>query len=147
MVHLVSVGSSFHARVIAARLGSDGIPTELRGAVDGPYPGMGQVDVYVRGDDAEVARYLFRRVVSWGRSSNVFLENGARLYLDVGSHPEYATPECDSIYDLVVHDKAGERILEHLLLSAEQRLREEGIRGIIYLFKNCLLYTSPSPRD
>src|SRR6201995_5622970 len=58
----------------------------------------------------EVARYLFRRVVSWGRSSNVFLENGARLYLDVGSHPEYATPECDSIHDLVVHDKAGERI-------------------------------------
>ena len=84
----------------------------------------------------EVARYLFRRVVSWGRSSNVFLENGARLYLDVGSHPEYATPECDSIHDLVVHDKAGERILEHLLLSAEQRLREEGIRGVIYLFKN-----------
>ncbi|HVL92308.1 MAG TPA: Pup--protein ligase [Acidimicrobiales bacterium] len=84
----------------------------------------------------EVARYLFRRVVSWGRSSNVFLENGARLYLDVGSHPEYATPECDSIYDLVVHDKAGERILESLVLAAEQRLREEGIRGDIYLFKN-----------
>ena len=69
----------------------------------------------------EVARYLFRRVVSWGRSSNVFLENGARLYLDVGSHPEYATPECDSISDLVVHDKAGERILEHLVVSAEAR--------------------------
>jgi len=84
----------------------------------------------------EVARYLFRRVVSWGRSSNVFLANGARLYLDVGSHPEYATPECDSVYDLVVHDKAGERILEQLLESAEQRLREEGIRGVIYLFKN-----------
>jgi proteasome accessory factor A len=84
----------------------------------------------------EVARYLFRRVVSWGRSSNVFLQNGARLYLDVGSHPEYATPECDSLYDLVVHDKAGERILEQLLISAEQRLREEGIRGTIYLFKN-----------
>ena len=84
----------------------------------------------------EVARYLFRRVVSWGRSSNVFLANGARLYLDVGSHPEYATPECDSIHDLVVHDKAGERILEQLLGSAEQRLREEGIRGVIYLFKN-----------
>jgi proteasome accessory factor A len=84
----------------------------------------------------EVARYLFRRVVSWGRSSNVFLANGARLYLDVGSHPEYATPECDSVYDLVAHDKAGERILEQLLASAEQRLREEGIRGDIYLFKN-----------
>ncbi|MDH3730087.1 MAG: Pup--protein ligase [Acidimicrobiia bacterium] len=84
----------------------------------------------------EVARYLFRRVVSWGRSSNVFLENGARLYLDVGSHPEYATPECDSLYDLVAHDRAGERILEGLLRSAEERLEEEGIRGQIYLFKN-----------
>jgi proteasome accessory factor A len=84
----------------------------------------------------EVARYLFRRVVSWGRSSNVFLENGARLYLDVGSHPEYATPECDSLADLVAHDKAGERILEGLVASAEQRLREEGIRGEVYLFKN-----------
>ena len=84
----------------------------------------------------EVARYLFRRVVSWGRSSNVFLENGARLYLDVGSHPEYATPECDSIADLVVHDKAGERILENLVTSAEARLREEGIRGVVFLFKN-----------
>ena len=84
----------------------------------------------------EVARYLFRRVVSWGRSSNVFLENGARLYLDVGSHPEYATPECDSILDLVAHDKAGERILEQLVGSAEARLREEGIRGVVFLFKN-----------
>ena len=84
----------------------------------------------------EVARYLFRRVVSWGRSSNVFLENGARLYLDVGSHPEYATPECDSIYECTVHDKAGERKLEELLIGAEQRLKDEGLRGTIYLFKN-----------
>ena len=84
----------------------------------------------------EVARYLFRKVVSWGRSSNVFLRNGARLYLDVGSHPEYATPECDDIGELVTHDKAGERVLEGLLLDAEQRLHDEGIAGEIYLFKN-----------
>ncbi|MDR7274573.1 Pup--protein ligase [Catenuloplanes atrovinosus] len=84
----------------------------------------------------EVARYLFRRVVSWGRSSNVFLRNGARLYLDVGSHPEYATPECDSVLDLVAHDRAGERILEGLLVDAEKRLHDEGIAGEIYLFKN-----------
>jgi proteasome accessory factor A len=84
----------------------------------------------------EVARYLFRRVVSWGRSSNVFLRNGARLYLDVGSHPEYATPECDSVTDLVAHDRAGERILEGLLVDAEKRLHDEGIAGEIYLFKN-----------
>ena len=84
----------------------------------------------------EVARYLFRKVVSWGRSSNVFLVNGARLYLDVGSHPEYATPECDSVHQVVTHDKAGERTLELLVASAEERLREEGIDGDIYLFKN-----------
>ena len=84
----------------------------------------------------EVARYLFRKVVSWGRSSNVFLANGARLYLDVGSHPEYATPECDSLLDLVTHDKAGERILEQLVASAEQRLREEGVRCSVYVLKN-----------
>ena len=84
----------------------------------------------------EVARYLFRRVVSWGRSSNVFLRNGSRLYLDVGSHPEYATAECDDIEQLVIQDRAGERILEGLLVDAERRLREEGIAGDIYLFKN-----------
>lgn len=84
----------------------------------------------------EVARYLFRRVVSWGRSSNVFLRNGARLYLDVGSHPEYASPECDNIEELVTHDRAGERILEGLMLDAQKRLAEDGVEGDIYLFKN-----------
>jgi proteasome accessory factor A len=84
----------------------------------------------------EVARYLFRRVVSWGRSSNVFLRNGARLYLDVGSHPEYATPECDDPVEVVAHDKAGERILEGLLVDAERRLHDDGIVGDVYLFKN-----------
>ena len=84
----------------------------------------------------EVARYLFRRVVAWGRSSNVFLRNGARLYLDVGSHPEYATGECDDLRELVIHDRAGERIVEGLVADAQRRLGEEGIEGEIYLFKN-----------
>ena len=84
----------------------------------------------------EVARYLFRRVVSWGRSSNVFLANGARLYLDVGSHPEYATPECDSLYDLVTHDRAGEMVLDQQVCYAQERLNADGIRGEIFLFKN-----------
>ena len=84
----------------------------------------------------EVARYLFRKVVSWGRSSNVFLGNGSRLYLDVGSHPEYATPECDDLREIVIHDKAGERIVEGLVEDAQMRLREEGIAGEIYVFKN-----------
>jgi len=66
----------------------------------------------------------------------VFLRNGSRLYLDVGSHPEYATAECDDLAQLVTHDKAGERILEDLLVDAERRLADEGIGGDIFLFKN-----------
>ncbi|WP_026554751.1 Pup--protein ligase [Arthrobacter sp. 35W] len=84
----------------------------------------------------EVARYLFRKVVSWGRSSNVFLTNGSRLYLDVGSHPEYATAECDGIAQLIAHDRAGELILNDLVQEAETRLHQEGFDGRVYLFKN-----------
>src|SRR6476659_581935 len=84
----------------------------------------------------EVSRYLFRKVVAWGRSSNVFLTNGSRLYLDVGSHPEYATAECDSVRQVVTHDKAGERIIEGLVADAQVRLREDGVAGDIYVFKN-----------
>ncbi|WP_022916466.1 Pup--protein ligase [Ruania albidiflava] len=86
----------------------------------------------------EAARYLFRKVVAWGRSSNVFLGNGSRLYLDVGSHPEYATAECDDLAQLVAHDKAGEVILAGLAADAQERLDADGIDGRIHLFKNNL---------
>ena len=84
----------------------------------------------------ESARYLFRRVVAWGRSSNVFLTNGSRLYLDVGSHPEYATAECDDLAQLIAHDRAGESILNDLVSSAERRMAADGFNGKLYLFKN-----------
>jgi len=57
MVHLRTVHTSFHARVIAARLGADGIVTQLRGNVDGPYP-IGGVSVWVAETDAESASEL-----------------------------------------------------------------------------------------
>ena len=47
--------------------------------------------------------------------ANVILPNGARYYVD-HAHPEYSTPECLTPRELVVHDKAGERILERSLL-------------------------------
>ena len=84
----------------------------------------------------EAARYLFRRVVEWGRSSNVFLRNGGRLYLDVGSHPEYATAECDDVRDVVVQDRAGEAMLVELAEEATERLAQDGIGGRIHLLKN-----------
>ncbi len=57
MVRVRTVGSPFHARVLAARLGADGILTELRGNVGGPYP-VGETSVWVPEPEAEVARAL-----------------------------------------------------------------------------------------
>lgn len=85
-------------------------------------------------DDA--ARYLFQDVVAQARSSNVFLSNGSRLYLDVGSHPEYATCECDDLVELLAHERAGDRIMQSMADAAEERLRADGIDGSLYLFKN-----------
>jgi hypothetical protein len=58
MVHLTSVQGPFHARVVVARLGAEGILTELRPPVDGPYPVLRPVDVYVNEEEAEAAREL-----------------------------------------------------------------------------------------
>jgi len=51
LVHVRTVPSAFHARVIQARLGADGIPVQLRGNVGGPYP-IGEVSIWVAESDA-----------------------------------------------------------------------------------------------
>jgi len=53
--------------------------------------------------------------------ANVILPNGARYYVD-HAHPEYSTPECSNPRDVVIHDKAGERILERSLQLASELL-------------------------
>ncbi|CAN5202606.1 hypothetical protein BH24ACT1_BH24ACT1_08550 [soil metagenome] len=58
MVPVAKVGDAFAARVLAARLGSDGIVTQLRGGgVDGPYP-MGAVEVLVSAADLNTVREI-----------------------------------------------------------------------------------------
>ncbi len=84
----------------------------------------------------KILGYIFEGLIPNSWPSNAFLVNGARFYQDTGCHPEYSTPECDNIEDLVIHDKAGERLLEACLPAAEERLREEGLSGEIYIFKN-----------
>lgn len=59
------------------------------------------------------------------------LVNGARLYNDHG-HPEYSTPECNSLLGLVTHDKAGERIV----WEAAQARMAQGEVGRVQIFKN-----------
>ncbi|AGF72469.1 Pup--protein ligase [Corynebacterium halotolerans] len=84
----------------------------------------------------EIARYLFRPIVSRYSSSNIFTPNASRLYLDVGSHPEIATAECDSLTQLLNYDKAGDRMVDDLAVRAEHALAEDGIDGKVFLFKN-----------
>ncbi len=57
MVHLRTVPDAWHARVIAARLGCEGIITHLQGNLSGPYP-FGSVRVLVEADQAELAAEL-----------------------------------------------------------------------------------------
>jgi proteasome accessory factor A len=66
--------------------------------------GLGLIDLHARD-------YTFEPAGSGG-----FLLNGGRLYIDaVGDHEEYATAECQSIVDIVTHEKAGQRILQRVL--------------------------------
>jgi proteasome accessory factor PafA2 len=62
--------------------------------------------------------------------ANVILTNGARYYVD-HAHPEYSTPECTNPRDLVIHDKAGERILEQSIARATQAM-PPGQRVLVY---------------
>ncbi len=60
--------------------------------------------------------------------SDLILVNGARLYND-HAHPEYSTPECQSLFQLVAHDKAGERILQQCSI---RRSEKSGKRVLLY---------------
>jgi proteasome accessory factor A len=84
----------------------------------------------------KAVRYLFEKLDTMEGFLNVFFDNGAKFYLDTGYHPEYATPECASLIDLIRYDKAGERIIEDLLHFAERRATKEGLAGNLSIFKN-----------
>lgn len=89
-------------------------------------------------DADSAAKVLFEPVVRDGRSTNVFLPNGGRLYLDVGSHPEFATAECDTLPDLLAQDRAGGDMFAALAAEGDVALAEQGITGRLHLFKNNL---------
>lgn len=55
--------------------------------------------------------------------ANSVLSNGARFYVD-HAHPEISTPECRSISDVVLYDRAGEEVMRQALARANARLPE-----------------------
>ncbi|MBU1628078.1 proteasome accessory factor PafA2 family protein [bacterium] len=66
----------------------------------------------------------------------MFMSNGSRFYMDTGFHPEYATPECTNARDILIYDRAGESLLEDLLLITEKKIREQDFMGAIFISKN-----------
>ncbi|PJM79266.1 Pup--protein ligase [Bifidobacterium scaligerum] len=88
-------------------------------------------------DAGQVAMTMFQPIVSRSRSTNTYLTNGSRLYLDVGSHPEYATAEARAPHEALAQDLAGERVMRGLALKAQTRLRETyGEHATVHVFKN-----------
>jgi hypothetical protein len=60
MVHLTMVSGVFQARVVAARLGADGILVQLRGDWGSTYPVGGPVEILVESDRLEMAKKLLQ---------------------------------------------------------------------------------------
>ncbi|MEE1296857.1 MAG: proteasome accessory factor PafA2 family protein, partial [Bifidobacterium sp.] len=89
-------------------------------------------------DAAQVAMMMFQPMVRAERSTNTYLDNGSRLYLDVGAHPEYATAEARDPYAMMVADGAGERVMRAMALDAQARLRRDHPAARVHLFKNNL---------
>ena len=88
-------------------------------------------------DASQTAMMMFQPIVASARSTNTYIENGSRLYLDVGSHPEYATSEACDPMDALAVDAAGELVMRDLALDAQQRLRAtHGPRATVHVFKN-----------
>ena len=84
----------------------------------------------------EAADLLFGPVVAAHRSCDVFLANGGRLYLDVGAHPEYATPECRTPAQLLVAERAGDEVVAGLAARAAALAADAGTDVTFRLFKN-----------
>lgn len=87
---------------------------------------------------AEAVAELYRGTPQEYLARNRFLRNGGRLYVDLGSHPEYATAECRTPADVVAQDRAGEGILRAMAERATASLAERGVPARIHVIKNNL---------
>lgn len=82
----------------------------------------------------EAVQEVFRDVSSPRSGTHRFTTSGARLYVDVGQHPEYAGPECVWVSDVVAQDLAGDAVLASMTRAANARLEPRGAR--IHLLKS-----------
>jgi hypothetical protein len=88
MVHLRTVPDAWQAKVLAARLGSEGIVTHLQGGLSGPYP-FGAVSVLVEAGQADLAAdLLLADEVEAAFASQRWAGVGAAGYAGPGSGPD-----------------------------------------------------------
>ena len=87
-------------------------------------------------DVERAATLIFRHRPAGYRSTNLFLPNGGRLYLDIGDHPEYATAECVRVRDLIAQDQAGRAILAAMAQRAAASLAQRGTPARLHLLAN-----------
>src|SRR5438270_3005177 len=66
--------------------------------------------------------------------SDLVLSNGARFYND-HAHPEYSTPECTTLRELIAQDKAGERVLAECARRRNGHLAE-GREVVLYMINS-----------
>lgn len=84
----------------------------------------------------EAADRLFAPLARRYATTNLFHRAGGRLYLDIGSHPEYATPECTSARDLVTAQRAGDALLLDLAGRARALEAADGRDTTFRLVRN-----------
>lgn len=66
---------------------------------------------------------------------DLVLSNGARFYND-HAHPEYSTPECTTLHEIVAQDKAGERVMWECARRRNERTAAEQPGRVVRLYKN-----------
>lgn len=103
-------------------------------AAENPHRDMRGFEVEELRQDFDEAKYFAqdaRRELTFAEIKSDFVfANGARFYND-HAHPEYCTPECARFADLVLHDRAGERIV---MACAAALSRQHG--ETVRLYKN-----------
>ncbi len=83
----------------------------------------------------EAVTLMFSATPNAHRTTNHFLPNGSRMYVDIGAHPEYATAECDRLDDAVASDRAGDLMLTDLVTTANATLAGRGVPGRLHLLR------------
>lgn len=113
MCYLTTVVGSFHGRVLAARLGAEGVVVVLKGAADGPYPLQSAVDVLVPADQLSLAREILLGDAVDNAFEGVMFEDAGSELPDVEEASSWRSSDAGTTVDAAdtfsLHDDADPR--------------------------------------